>query len=624
MTRRSQRIAVMAIASLAAAGLAACSSSSNSSGSSSNSANTPVKGGVLKLVAASGPDHIDTVPAYYTADYILERAYTRQLLSYPTVVDPSLTSSGWKKDTTPVADIATEVPTTANGGITDNGLVYTFHIRPGVDWNTTPPRQVTAEDFIREFKAFCNPAPGGFVGNLSYYSSTIKGLTQYCNQETAYFANAKKHPVTAADIAGFQNSHTISGLVAVNSSTLQFHLIQPASDFLYMLAMPFASARPVEYDSYLPNSLQLDQHTISDGPYQISSYIPGKSITLVRNPAWKQSTDPIRHQYVNEITLTDGVTSAQTQLNEMQAGQYDMSDDTGLEPTAIPQLIASKDPKFRIWPWTSTLPYVVFNLRSPNEGGAAGKLLVRQAFEYGINKIAVQRALGGAEAYKIIYTAIPPGNVGYQPYNLYPDNNGAGNITMCKKDLTKAGYPHGVTMTYLYANDSVNTRVEAAIAASLAPCGINLKGRPEPGSSFFVDLGNSPVNNKPGTWDVGQPGWIPDWFGPNGRTIIDPLFRTRCVVNTNNYGCYNSPALDKLITEAETAQNLTTAAKLWHEADVNVMSNAVIVPLCDGLAPFYSSKRVENVAPGSTAVIYQPNIGGPDITNVWINPKAGS
>jgi len=391
-----------------------------------------------------------------------------------------------------------------------------------------------------------------------------------------------------------------------------------------MLAMPFASARPVEYDSYLPNSLQLDEHTISDGPYQIQSYVPGKSITFVKDPAWKQATDSVRHQYVNEITLTDGVTSAQTQLADMQAGQYDMVDDTGLEPTAIPNLIATKDPKFNIWPWSSTLPYIVFNLRSPNEGGAAGKLLVRQAFEYGVSKIAVQKAEGGPEVAKIISTAIQPGNVGYEPYNLYSDANGAGNIAACKKDLTKAGYPHGVTMTYLYSNDSVNSRIEAAIAASLAPCGINLKGRPEPGSSFFVDLGNSPVNNKAGTWDVGQPGWIPDWFGPNGRTIIDPLFRTRCVVNTNNYGCYNSPTLDSLITKAETASSLTAAASLWHQADENVMQNAVIVPLCDGLAPYYSSKRVENVSPGSTAVVYAPNIGGPDITNVWINPKAGS
>jgi len=623
MTRRSQRIAVMAIAGLAAAGLAACSSSSNSSsGGSSTSANKPVLGGTLRLVAASGPDHIDTVAAYYTADYILERAYARQLLSYPTKYDPTLTSPGWKADITPAADIATEVPTAANGGITDGGLTYTFHIKPGVDWNTTPARQVTADDFIREYKAFCNPAPGGFVGNLSYYSSTIKGLLQYCNTETAYFTNAKKHPITAANIAGFQNSHTIPGLVAVNSSTLQFHLIQPASDFLYMLSMPFASARPVEYDSYLPNSLQLDQHTISDGPYQITSYIPTKSITMMRNPAWKQSTDGLRHQYVNEITLTDGVTSAQTQLADMQAGKtgtFDMVDDTGLEPTAIPGLLAVHDPKFKIWPWSSTLPYIVFNLRSPNEGGAAGKLLVRQAFEYGVSKVAVQKAEGGPDVAKIISTAIPPGNVGYQNYNLYPDNNGAGNIAMCKADLTKAGYPHGVTMTYLYSNDTVNSRIEAAIAASLKPCGINLAGKPEPGSSFFVDLGNSPVNNKAGTWDVGQPGWIPDWFGPNGRTIIDPLFRTRCVVNTNNYGCYNSTTLDSLITQAETATSSTAAATLWHQADENVMSNAVIVPLCDGQAPYYSSARVQNA--GSSSIIYAPNIGGPDITNVWLNPN---
>ena len=622
MTRRSQRIAVMAIASLAAAGLAACSSSSNSSSGPGGAANKPVLGGTLRLVAASGPDHIDTVPAYYTADYIMERAYARQLLAYPTVADPTLSSPGWKTDTTPVADIATEVPTAANGGISADGLTYTFHIKPGVDWNTSPPRQVTADDFIREYKAFCNPAPGGYVGNLNYYSSTIKGLTQYCDAETAYFANPKKHPITAANVTGFQNSHNIPGVVAATPSTLVFHLIQPASDFLYMIAMPFASARPVEYDAYLPNSLQLDQHTISDGPYQITSYVPGKSIVMMKDPAWKQSTDSVRHQYVNEITLTIGVTSAQTQLADMQAGAtgtYDMVDDTSLEPTAIPGLIAAHDPKFKVWPWTSTLPYVVFNLRSPNAGGAAAKLGVRQAIEYGINKVAVQKSQGGPLVSKIIYTAVPPGNVGFQNYNDYPDNNGQGDIAKCKSTLAKAGYPHGVTLTYLYANDSVNSRIFAAIQASLKPCGVNLQGKPEPGSSFFVDLGNAPANNKAGTWDLGQPGWIPDWFGPNGRTILDPLFKTRCVVNTNNYGCIHNPELDATIVKAETSTDPVAAAALWHKADTLVMGGAYIVPLGDGQAPFYSSKRVQNA--GSTAVIYAPNIGGPDITNVWLKPN---
>jgi peptide/nickel transport system substrate-binding protein len=370
----------------------------------------------------------------------------------------------------------------------------------------------------------------------------------------------------------------------------------------------------------VPNSLQLDTHTISDGPYQITSYIAGKSLTMMPNPAWKQSTDPIRHQYVKEITETDGVASAQTQLADEQADTYDLvGADTPFEPTAIAGELAKKDPKFKVWPDSNTFPYVVFNLRSPNSGGAMGKLGVRQAVEYGLDKVAVQKVYGGPTVTQIINTAIPPGNTGYQNYNLYPDNNGDGNTAKCKSTLAAAGYPHGVSLTYLYPNDSVDTQVFVAIQASLKPCGINLKGKSEPGSSFFVDLGNSPENNKAGTWDMGQPGWFPDWFGNNGRTVISPLFQTNCVVNTNNYGCYNSTALDGIIKQAEAATTLSAAGALWHQADENVMHNAVIVPLLNQLQAYYSSTRVHNA--GSAAIAFQPNIGGPDITNVWLSPS---
>ena len=85
--------------------------------------------------------------------------------------------------------MATVVPTTANGGVTNGGKTYTFHIKPGVDWDSTPVRQVTSQDFLREFKAFCNPVSP--VGNPTYFDAAIVGMTSYCNAETAYFANAK-------------------------------------------------------------------------------------------------------------------------------------------------------------------------------------------------------------------------------------------------------------------------------------------------------------------------------------------------------------------------------------------------------------------------------------------------
>ena len=154
---------------------------------------------------------------------MLERAYTRRLLDYPYAVDKKIGDAGWKALTTPEADMATEVPSESNGGITDGGKVYTFHIKQGVDWNTSPPRQVTASDYIREFKAFGNPVSP--VGNPLYYGSTIKGLQSYMDAEAKYFAD-KAHKPTAANIANYQNTHNIAGLEAPDPLTLKVTLVQ--------------------------------------------------------------------------------------------------------------------------------------------------------------------------------------------------------------------------------------------------------------------------------------------------------------------------------------------------------------------------------------------------------------
>src|SRR5258708_569871 len=106
MTRQIHRIAALATAGLAVAGLAACSSSNSGGTGGGNNANKPVFGGTLRIVAASGPDHLDPVPAYYTADYILEKAYTPHLMPYPTTPPPPFTSPPSQHDIPPVPDTA--------------------------------------------------------------------------------------------------------------------------------------------------------------------------------------------------------------------------------------------------------------------------------------------------------------------------------------------------------------------------------------------------------------------------------------------------------------------------------------------------------------------------------------
>jgi len=622
--RRPRRLAAATAAALAIAAVAgittyAAQSFNARHRSTGSTALQPVYGGTLRIVAQHGPDQLDPVQAYYYADYILERGYARQLVSYPTVPHLSINSAGWTADITPVADAATVVPTYSNGGITDGGKVYTFHIRPGVMWNTAQPRQVTAADFVREFKAFCNPVSP--VGNSAYYTATIEGLSTYCSEESSYFAN-NSHSQTAANIAGFQNSHAISGITAVNSLTLRFHLIRRAIDFLYILALPFASARPAEYDSYVPGSPQLEQHLLSDGPYQISSYTPRASVVMTRNPAWRQSTDRIRHQFVKQITVDINGSSASAQVSDLQSGSYDLALDTSAPWKRIAALRASNNPKFSTSP-EGFRSYLVFNLRSPDAGGAMGQLAVRRAIEFAVNKAAVQRIEGGPIAAVIADSAVLPGDAGYENYDLYPSPGNAGNVTKCRALLAQAGYSNGFSAIYMYDNNSTNTALFQAIRANLSRCGIQLTGKPESASTFIIDLGKTSASARHGSWDIAASEWAPDWFGNNGRSTIAELFHSSCYLYTINFGCYSNPEMDNLIARAEAAPTVAAAGRLWHQADKLAMQDAVIVPLLNFLEPLYSSARVHSFCAASTscptAIVYAPNLIGPDVTNVWLS-----
>src|SRR5256885_8657452 len=110
----------------------------------------PVKGGTLTLLGQSDIFNLDTTSGYYTVDNILERSFTRQLVSYPN-------AQSFLAQIQLKPDIATAVPTKTNGGISADGRTYTLHLKSGVKWNTSPARQVTASDFVREFKLLCNP-----------------------------------------------------------------------------------------------------------------------------------------------------------------------------------------------------------------------------------------------------------------------------------------------------------------------------------------------------------------------------------------------------------------------------------------------------------------------------------
>jgi ABC-type transport system substrate-binding protein len=232
-------------------------------------AGPPVRGGTLKLAGGSDVDHLATTSAYTAHVIWLLRTFARELVTYPASPD-------FKTASEVVADLAETVPSRENGGISSDGLTYTFHLRHGVWWNSQPKREVTPDDIVRGIKLICNPVnPAGAPG---YYESTILGMPEFCDE----FA---KVPGTVEDIKRFVQSRDLSGVQVGGDFTVRFTLQEPSPDFLNILAMPFAAPVPVEYLDYLPDSPEFRQHTISNGPYQIVKYTPGHEYQLDRNPS---------------------------------------------------------------------------------------------------------------------------------------------------------------------------------------------------------------------------------------------------------------------------------------------------------------------------------------------------
>jgi peptide/nickel transport system substrate-binding protein len=365
----------------------------------------------------------------------------------------------------------------------------------------------------------------------------------------------------------------------------------------------------VEWDSYLPDSAGFRQHVYSDGPYQISSYVAGKSITLTRNPQWKQSTDPVRHQYVAKMVVTEGTNDPGQALQDLQAGSGDLLWDLPVPTDKIPALEASKDPNFAIWAGHITNPYLVFNMLA----GPTKNLKVRQAIEYAIDKVAIAKIYGGTTLNPPITTAIPPGNIGYVDYNMYPTPGNNGDPAKCKSMLAAAGYPNGFTLVDAYRNAGDHPAVFQSVQADLKACGITVQGSPQQQGNYYSYIEN-PANAKAGKWEISEPGWVPDWFGNNGRTSMQPLFSSPCVNPTTNYGCYSSATTTDLINKALTATSLSAAANYWHQADMQVMKDAVIVPFENQNTPMYHSARVKNAIYYWTDQLYDP-------TQLWLSPN---
>jgi peptide/nickel transport system substrate-binding protein len=599
----------LAVAGLAALAMtaAACGGSSSNAGSGGtkvslssgiqglNADGTPQRGGTLNMLGVGDVDYMDYNASYYTVGYLAQRMWLRELYAYPAV--PGQT-------TTVAPDLATGPPTVSN-----NGKTYTVTIKTGADWNTTPKRQVSGADVILGMKRSCNPTATHF-GGLADYEAVVVGMETFCN------GFAKVSPTSLKAINAYMNTHQISGVTA-NGETVTFNLTQPSAYFPEVLTLDSFAPAPIESEKYLPGSAASAQHMIADGPYQITSYVPAKSIKFARNPAWDPSTDTIRKAYVNAINVTETGTEPVNQevleTNGPSGGmEFNSWPPVGAVPGLLAQMQAGTTKDVNLGLTSSSNPYLDFNTISPNNNKAMGNVKFRQALEMAINRTALIQDLGGPASNPPLTHVLPNGIDGAQDvpanYNPFPYNP-----AKAKAALKAAGFSN-VTLNILYNADSTTEpKIFTTLQSELGAVGIHAKSLAVPSADLYVKYAYGPTTAKTGQWDIGMFGWGSDWYGNAALSWFNPLYSCAAIVPAgSNYTYWCSKTVDNLVSQALVAPTTAAASTIWAKADEDVTEAAVTFQITQSLQANYHSSFVHNF-------VYVPAIQNGDPTNVWLS-----
>src|SRR5262245_57035743 len=224
------------------------------------------RGGNLRLLTPVF-DYVDPAMAYYGATWDIESVTGDGLVGFKRV--------GGVDGNTLVPDLATSLPQPS-----DNGRSYTFRLRRGIHFSNgkvVTPADVRAS-FERHYRAYGFSQPDKGAKPVRESSPAL---------DYGYYAGIVG---AAACVKRPRRCELSRGIVTSDADrTVTFHLTGADPEFLYKLAIPFATivpkGTPVGGTQRIPGT----------GPYEVAQFTPHHYVRLVRNPyfrVWSSAAQP--------------------------------------------------------------------------------------------------------------------------------------------------------------------------------------------------------------------------------------------------------------------------------------------------------------------------------------------
>ncbi len=504
------------LALVLALGLAACGTTPDEGGSSTAAGSgTPVKGGTLTVTYQGEPTELDPTIAWEVTSWGIERLTYQTFLTYA--------SKPGEAGSELVPDLATEVPSAENGGISADGKTYTFHLKKGIKFAPPVNREVTAADFKYSFERMMVEP----LAPATFFYEGIVGATEFMDGK-------------AKEISGFK---------VVDDYTVQITLQKPEGSFLMAMTMPFTSVLPKEWVKKVGKDIK--RKPLGTGPYVITDWTPGQSITAEKNTNWTGETG----QWVDDMKFIF-TANPSTALLQLERGEVDVLGD------GIPAADYARTKQDTIWSKytydaSEIATYYVF--MNVNEKPFTD-VKVRQAVNHAIDTARIQKLLAGqAKALNQIYPDGMPGHQADAEFYTY-------DPAKAKQLLAEAGFPDGFKVTFVGHNVDPFPKLAQAVQNDLKAIGIDASIKLMDKATYW-DYISLPQSHAA----IGLSDWYQDF--PDPSDFIGPLF-THPIEGGSNSSFYTNPEVEALYKASNTELDPAKRIEMFVQMQDIIMADA--------------------------------------------------
>lgn len=465
----------------------------------------------------------------------------------------------WNDKNEFIPELATEIPSADNGGVSADGLTVTWHLKPCIFWSDGQP--ITSKDVAFTWKAQLDPgnAPISRTGWDKIASIDTP------DDQTAVLHFSELYPPWPTLFTNGPNN---------GAQIFPAHLL--------------------EGKTALEKDPEIHQPTVAGGPFAVKEWIPGDHLTLVANPNYYEG-----HAKLDYIQIKF-VPDPEAGLAALQAGDVDLmvnlaESDIGTitDPAFIALGLQSRVDA------TSDFEHLFFNLGTTAGVDGKGKsdvdgfcpfkdANVRKAVALGIDRMSFIKNYLKEDEKAFIASLWPNSywnNTSLTPNPYDPDQAnalldaagykaGAGGIRTGKCDGKTVKFSLGIETT------TAQRRVDdvLSIQADLKKIGIEIKPNHIPAGTFFgsyTEGADMPL----GKYDMAifTTGYYPDpdavssWDCKNVPNKDNPS-------GSNNYHLCD-PALDAMFAEGTTSVDNATRKVAYDKIQQYMFDNTLMVPL---------------------------------------------